>query len=164
MEMTELVKAHQGRGVLLDTNLLLVYLIGMFDPDRLTKFKRTSAFTVDDFYLLSQLLHFLGRIITTPNILTEVNSFSNQLPEAVKKDYYTKFATRILVMDEHYVASDQVSSLTSFARFGLTDLGIAKLPQNRHLVLTDDLKLTHYLHSLGIEAINFNHVRDIRLN
>jgi rRNA-processing protein FCF1 len=163
-EITELVKAHKNRGVLLDTNLLIVYPVGMFDLGRLTKFKRTAAFTTDDFYLLTQLLGFLGKIITTPNILTEVNSFSNQLPDAVKKDYYANFATRILVMEEHYVASDQVSSSPSFARFGLTDLVIARLAQNSHLVLTDDLRLTHHLHSLGIKVINFNHVRDIRFN
>ena len=163
-EITELVKAHKDRGVLLDTNLLLVYLVEMFDPGRLTKFKRTVAFTADDFYLLTQLLHFLGRIVTTPNILTEVNSFSNQLPEAVKKDYYAEFARRILLVDEHYIASEQVSSLASFARLGLTDLGIEKLSRNRYLVLTDDLKLTHHLHSLGIGAINFNHVRYLSWN
>lgn len=159
-EMTELVKAHKDRGVLLDTNLLLVYLVGMFDPGRLTKFKRTAAFTPEDFYLLAQLLRFLGRIVTTPNILTEVNSFSNQLPEALKKAYYAKFARQIVLMDEHYVGSELVSSLASFARLGLTDLGIETLARDRYLVLTDDLKLTYHLHALGIGAINFNHVRD----
>ena len=163
-EITELVKSHKGRGVLVDTNLLLVYLVGMLDPGRLTKFKRTAAFTADDFYLLARLLRFLGKIVTTPNILTEVNSLSNQLPEAVKKGYYAAFARRILLMDEHYIASEQVTSLDSFARLGLTDLGIAELARHSYLVLTDDFRLTHHLHSLGVEAINFNHVRDLSLN
>lgn len=163
-EMMELVKAHKDKGVLLDANLLLVYIVGMFDPNRLSRFKRTAPFTADDFYLLTQLIHFLGRIVTTPNILTEVNSFSNQLPEAVKKAYYGEFARRILLMDEHYVASEHVSPLDSFARLGLTDLGIEKLARDRYLVLTDDFRLTHHLHTLGIEAINFNHVRDLNWN
>jgi len=162
-EIAELVKAHKNRGVLVDTNLLLVYLVGMLDPGRLSRFKTTAAFTADDFYLLAQLLHFLGSIVTTPNILTEVNSFSSQLPEAVKKVYYAGFAKRILLMQEHYIVSKQVSSLDSFARLGLTDLGIAELARNKYLVLTDDSKLTYYLHSLGIAAINFNHVRNIDL-
>jgi rRNA-processing protein FCF1 len=160
-EMTNLVKAHKNKGVLLDANLLLVYLIGMFDPERLNKFKRTAAFAVDDFYLLSQLVHFLGRIVTTPNILTEVNSFSNKLSGAVKKAYYAEFARRIVLMEEHYIASEQVSSSASFERLGLTDLVIETLARDRYLVLTEDLKLTHHLHSLGIAAINFNHVRDL---
>ena len=67
-------------------------------------------------------------------------------------------------MDEYYIASGQVSSMATFARLGLTDLGIETLARDRYLVLTDDLRLTHHLHNLGIEAINFNHVRSISLN
>jgi rRNA-processing protein FCF1 len=160
-EMTNLVKAHQGKGALLDANLLLVYLIGMYDPERLEKFDRTGAFAVDDFYLLSQLVHFLGRIVTTPNILTEVNSFSNKLYGAVRTAYYAEFARRILLMEEHYITSAQVSSSASFDRLGLTDLVIETLARDRYLVLTEDLKLTHHLHGLGIAAINFNHVRGL---
>ena len=124
-EISELVKSHKDRGVLVDSNLLLVYFIGVFDPERLTKFKRTAAFSTDDFYLLAQLLHFLGQIVTTPNILTEVNGLSNQLPDVFKSDYYEAFAKQIVIVDEHYIPSKQISLLTSFARLGLTDLGIA---------------------------------------
>ena len=37
----------RGSGLLVDTNLLLLYLIGRTNKNRISKFKRTQAYTID---------------------------------------------------------------------------------------------------------------------
>ncbi|MFY9620974.1 MAG: PIN domain-containing protein [Pyrinomonadaceae bacterium] len=158
-EIARLLTKYKNKGVLIDSNLLLVYCIGSYDSDRIPRFKRTASFSIDDFELLAQLVAFFDRVVTTPNILTEVNSFSNQLAEDIKVRYYPRFAEQIRILDEHYLASSEVSETPSFGKLGLTDSGIASIVQGKYLVLTDDLKLVVHLQSIGVDAINFNHVR-----
>lgn len=155
----ELLYRYRNKGVLIDTNLLLVYFVGCHDPSRILRFKRTLTFTTEDFYTLERAFNFFSKVVTTPNILTEVNSLSNQLPEEVKLSYYAKMAERIAGLEEHFQASEKICALEHFKKFGLTDSGIIELVKDKYLVLTDDFRLASYLEKVGIDTINFNHVR-----
>jgi hypothetical protein len=163
-EIARLLSKYKNKKALIDSNLLLVYCVGTYDPDRIARFKRMAAFTTEDFELLTQFFAFFEKIVTTPNILTEVNSFSNQLSEDIKAAYYPEFARQITLLEEYYLPSAEVSALASFHRLGLTDLGIAKLVRDRYLVLSDDLRLVVHLQSIGVDAINFNHIRALGWN
>jgi len=156
-----LVSHYKNKGLLIDTNLLLLYFIGIFDPDRIPKFKRTMAFTVDEFWLLISFLDVFVKIVTTPNVLTEVSNLSGQLAENLRIPFYSDFANRIPLLEEHYVPSGTASSLAHFTKFGLTDSGIVHLVKDNYLVLTDDLNLVGYLQNQNIDVINFNHIRTL---
>lgn len=158
---TELFSRYRSKGVLIDTNLLLVYFIGKYDPSRIAKFKRTQTFTSEDFRLLESAFSFFGKIVTLPNILTEVSNLSNQLPENIKPDYYGQIGRIIANLEEHYLTSDKICSLAHFKQFGLTDSAIISLVKDKYLVLTDDFRLANYLESIGIDVINFNHIRTL---
>ncbi|HEV7375808.1 MAG TPA: hypothetical protein VGN95_13895 [Pyrinomonadaceae bacterium] len=108
---------------------------------------------------MERAFKFFSKVVTTPNILTEVNSLSNQLPEEIKPDYYAKIATQITDLEEHYLVSSKICALEHFKKFGLTDSGVIDLVKGKYLVLTDDFKLASYLQNVGIDAINFNHIR-----
>ena len=157
--VSELLGRYRSKGLLIDTNLLLLYFVGTYDPDRIQRFKRTMAFTVDEFLLLSTVLNYFTTVVTTPNILTEVSNLSGQLPGDLRSDFYSNFAKRIPLMEEHYRTSASLSSSAHFNRFGLTDSGIVYTVKGNYLVLTDDLELYAYLLNLDIDAINFNHIR-----
>ena len=157
----ELLHRYQSKGLLLDANLLLVYFVGSYDPYRVPKFKRTKTFTVEDFYTLLAVFRFFSRVVTTPNILTEVSNLSNQLPEDIKPLYYSEFAKQIDLIEEQYTASSKISGLEHFKKFGLTDSGIIDLVKNKYLVLTDDLRLASYLQNVGTDVLNFNNIRTL---
>jgi len=157
----ELVARYQNRGILIDTNLLLLFFVGKYDPDRITKFKNTMKFTIDEFWLLAGFLDAFERLVTTPNVLTEVSNLSGQLPENLRALFYSDFANNISLVEEHYVPSLEASSFTLFNKFGLTDSGIIQLVKDKFLVLTDDFKLAGYLQNRGIDVINFNHIRTL---
>lgn len=163
-EIERLILSYRTKGVLVDSKLLLVYCVGMYDPARIRRFKRTAAFSTDDFHLLARLIRFFQKVVTTPNILTEVNSLSNQLAEPGRSHYYAEFSKQIGSLDEYYLNSAQVSTRGFFPRFGLTDSGIAELASGKYLVLSDDLKLITHLQSIGIDAVNFNHIRALGWN
>ncbi len=69
----QLVERYRSRGVLVDSNVLLLYFVGAYQRQLVPRFKRTAQFTVEDYDLLVHFLSNFRRIVTTPNILTEVN-------------------------------------------------------------------------------------------
>ncbi len=154
-----LIERYRSSGILVDTNLLLLYFVGSLDPNLISTFKRTIAFTSEDFVLLNRLLREFRRVVTTPNILTEVNSLSNQLPENIKQRYFPLFAKGIMLLEEIYTPSRDIAVRREFVAFGLTDTGIFHNAANVYLILTEDFRLSQVLAAQGIDVINFNHLR-----
>ncbi len=159
--VAELIGRHRHQGVLIDTNILLLLFVGSFDRDRVPRFKRTKQFTPEDYDLLTRVVEPFKRIVTTPNILSEVNSLSGQLGEPARTEYFRIFARRIRTLDEHYVASKDVSRIEQFPKLGLTDSGMLHLAGEEYLVLTDDFELEGFLSKAGIHVVNFNHIRSL---
>ena len=158
-EIDRLIQRYKQAGILVDTTILLLYFIGAYDQDLIPKFKRTRQFTVEDHAILIRLLDLFDKIVTTPNILTEVSNLSGQLGEPKKSEYFKKFSSGISLLEEEYVASKDVADMQEFVRFGLTDTGIVYLTRGKYLVLTDDFRLSQYLQSAEVDVINFNHIR-----
>src|SRR5437763_10050037 len=127
-----------------------MYFVGIYDPHRIPKFKRTMTFAVEDFYTLLGFFNYFDKVVTTPNILTEVNSLAGQLPDDIKVLFNPVFAEQMGGVEEHFKGSVALAQLPHFSKFGLTDSGIADLAQGRYLVLTDDPPLFGYLQNLGI--------------
>jgi len=65
-------------------NLLLVLIVGRSDEGLIARFKRTKTFSADDFHLLLRLTALYANVVTSPHVLTEVNSFLNQLAEPLR--------------------------------------------------------------------------------
>lgn len=151
-----LLRRYFSKGILVDTNILLLLFVSELGRERITKFGRTEQFTPNDYDILIDLLQRFTVIATTPNILTEVNSLLNKLGEPARE----VFAKGLVLLEETYIPSKEIASLDwSFLKYGLTDCGIAEAAQNKYLVLTDDLKVAVYFNQRGIDTINFNNLR-----
>ncbi len=149
---------HRQSGIFLDTNILLLYFVGIVDESLVSRFKRTTnRFCVEDYHLLCNLLPYFSKIVTTPHILTEVSNLAGQLSGQFKEEFFSSFAAGISLFDEHYTCSADIAETPAFVKFGLTDAGIAYI--KTHLVLTEDASLAWYLQSQEIDVINFNHIR-----
>lgn len=157
--LRDVLVKYKNKGIVIDTNILLLWIVGEVNRARIVKFKRTQQFVPEDFDLLLEIISHFNQIITTPNILTEVNSLMNQLGEPERSQALAVFAQGIPQLNEKYLESQEIVTEESFVKFGLTDCGIVKIISNQYLVLTDDLKLYNYLIKKGIDAINFNHLR-----
>ena len=157
--VSSLFQKYKQKGILIDTNILLLWFVGTVNRERISKFNRTEKFVPEDYDLLLQILSDFNKIVTTPNILTEVNSLANQLGEPERSQCLSVFAEGVARLNESYLESTEVVRTDSFTKFGLTDCGIATLAKNKYLVLTDDLKLASYLQKIEIDTINFNNIR-----
>ena len=118
---------YRKKGVLVDANLLLLLVVGNIDVSLIPRFKRTRTFVVEDHALLSRLLDFFSRIVTTPNILTEVSNLGSQLKDDRRPVFASSLQSTIDVLDEQYIQSHEVAETREFSRFGLTDAGILRL-------------------------------------
>jgi len=159
-ELAQTIARYRDKGIVVDTNLLLLYLVGQYDPLQIKKCNRTDAYSIEDFDLLRGLLAAFSVIVTTPNILTEVCNLSKKLPPA----YFGELRKQVRILEEKYFPARHACDRTYFDRFGLTDTIIAELSRNQYLVLTADVELWGLLLSLGIDAINFNHLRSVTEN
>jgi hypothetical protein len=130
----------------------------MYRRDLITNFKRTSSrFVVEDYDTLTLLLKPIEKIITTPNILTEVSNLSNN--EILGPGYFDKFAHNISLLTEVYLRSEDIVKVEGFRKFQLTDTGILETAREKYLVLTEDFALSQFLQKQGVDTLNFNHIR-----
>ena len=110
-------------------------------------FKRTRQFVEEDYELLASILRRFRHIVTTPNVLTEVNSLSGQMGDPKRGGLFQQFAEQIQTITERYVESARLAQHDSFVKLGLTDVGIFHLAAESLLVLTDDYRLSNMLNS-----------------
>ncbi len=163
-EEDRLIGKHRAHGLLIDSNLLVLLLVGRTNPARIANFKRTSAYDLAAYELLEQFVSAFDRKLTTPHILTEVSNLTSLSGHefascrALMKDF-------VEVTEELFELSRVVVQDHAFPRLGLTDAAIAKLGTNV-LVVTDDFDLYRALPARGIDTINFSHMRSVgwRLN
>jgi len=151
-------KYRNGR-LIVDANLLLLYLVGNFNAKKINTFKRTQNYTYDDYLMLRKFVGFFTKVVTTPNILTEVSNLSFPLNKQNEYKVFPAFRSIIQSLTEEFVESLAASEALEFTKFGLTDAVIAELAKKDHLILTDDFPLYNYLQLNQIDVINFNHIR-----
>lgn len=150
------------KGIVIDTNLLLLLLAGLYDQTQLNKAKVVRKYSNEDFQTLINVVAYYDRQITlTPNILTEVCNLSDKLNEETNHQFFP-FVESFLVKQTEFTEPSLETikkDNTCFYKFGIADTSIGNLAINKFLVITDDLKLYHYLNSKGLDAINYNHLR-----
>ena len=156
-----LSELRRTNGLIIDANLLVLLVVRTLDRSQITKHKRTKGgYTEEDFILLINFCEIFKRLITTPNILTEVSNL-------VEGDSY-QGTSALTILQRFASASEEltVSSLgimtdfsKSYLKFGLSDAVLHSIATQNYLVLTDDLDFCAYLQGRGLTAINFNNLR-----
>lgn len=161
--MQDILQKYSKIGLIIDTNLLLLYLVGIYDVNLITNFKRTAKYTSEDFNIIDNFLKYFNKVITTPYILSELSNLSLQIKEPKKKDYFIYLIKVLKQYYEEHIAKDTIldsRELYLLPQIGFTDLSIIEaVKKNEYLVFTDDFKLTGYLQSLKFDVINLNHIR-----
>lgn len=154
----ELIARHRSSGVYLDTNLMLMLVIGSYNPQRLQTFKRTKAYTPAEFRLLENIMNKFERRLTTPNILTEVDNLTRQLPEREHDPIALHIQRLVADMFEVYHESREHLGGEAHRKVGLTD-AILIAQAEKYLIVTEDFPLASRIARLGRDVINFNHLR-----
>ncbi|GHD82312.1 hypothetical protein ACFSQE_16925 [Vogesella fluminis] len=127
-------------GLLIDTNLLLVMIIGGIDEGRhISQSKRLGAFCIEDYYKLWEIVKDYENIWITPYIATEASNLIDLDGDVGIRAFE--------LARELFGQFSQASTLISddchddlFLKFGLTDNSIINLSKNFY-VLTNDQRM-----------------------
>ena len=65
-------------GLLIDTNLLVLLVVGNVNPGLIAKHRRLDGYTFGDYEALIDLVNLVDRVILTPNTLTEASNLLGQ--------------------------------------------------------------------------------------
>jgi len=154
--LLNLIQKYKQKGLLVDTNILLLYIVGIVNVDLIRNFSRTANFTENDFYLVEKFINFFAVNITTPHILTEVSDLlGNRIELQLALGKY------IELIEEKFLESKQITRTKTFLQFGLADTAITETAKNSYLVVTDDNPLFGYLVNQKIDAVNLDQIRMI---
>jgi len=148
--------------VLIDANLLTLWIIGQVSEEKVPHCRRTSHYSVADYRMLASYLSQFKHVIITPNIATETSN----LLGALNGDYL-KLARQILaaglkIWSESYIQSVRVSEEPEYSRLGITDVAILLSATRETEVVTDDFDLYNSLSRRGVSVTNFTHLRAAR--
>ena len=111
-----LFSRYRRQGILIDTNILLLYFVGTVNRERISQFNRTEKFTPEDYDILQSMMQQFQKIVTTPNILTEVSNLINQIKEPERSQcflIFTRLTQGFLDFNEIYIESKSVTALKS---------------------------------------------------
>lgn len=157
-----LLSKYKSKGLLIDSNLLLVYFIGTYNEALLSKFQRVNRYGKIGYSILFQMINYFEKVIVTPHILTEISNLSTKLDTKFKDSYYHHFLSKLEYFDEKNIPvyEHKTNIIESkVAKFGITDSMIYVISQKSELlVLTDDFPLAGFLRSKSIDVINFNNL------
>lgn len=147
--------------VALDTNLLLLFLIGEVRPGMISQHKRLRAFSPGDYELLREFVSDAD-FVATPNSMTETaNLLVNGVWEPARSLLLQALRTYADQATEIYVASAEAAQRDEFLRLNLADSAWLAALDKETAFVTVDLNLYLAAFDCGVEAVNFNHMRDV---
>jgi len=157
-----------NKGLLIDTNLLILLITGYYDKSYIKKFKRTAKYSIEDFENLSKIVDGFNNIVTTPHILAEVSNLciNRKGPDDSNNTGFENFI-KVLIdtiyqLKEVYLEKNSILILDYFDYLGVTDSAIIEIARkNKYNVITDDAGVFRMLSKFKIPVININHLREI---
>lgn len=148
------------RELLLDTNLLILVVVGSASESYIARHKNLSACGVGDFRRVTRFMQHAKELIFVPNVVTETFNLLRQVDEPLRTDLTRHFGALLKNAQEIYVASKEVVDRAEFPRLGLTDAVLMKLAETGADLLTAGLGLYLEAARSGLRVINYNHIRD----
>ena len=155
------VMADIGDAVLLDANLLLLVIVGEFDPSLIGR-KRLDIYTRSDWDRLLDIMRPFRRRLTTPHLLAEVSNLADQcVPKHRHREFREFFHEFIAGFDERWTDAIELCGTAEFITAGLADAAVAHLADGQTTVLSVDAELCGLLWGKGVNAENFNRLRGL---
>jgi hypothetical protein len=151
-----MIDKYKGGGLLLDSNLLLLHLVGTVDPGLVGvgHYNKLSTFNLEQILILRQLISCFKWVVTTAHILTEVSNLLGDMHEAGKQRVFEAFAETLSVIEEQKVSSYAAAHRPEFSYLGLTDSVLAEFA-DKFLIVSNDGRMVNLFRDRGIEALKW---------
>jgi hypothetical protein len=159
--LNHLIRKYKSNGVIIDTNLLLLLIVGYYDKEFISQHRRLSKYDVKDFEWLVSFIRHFNKIIITPHILTELSNLSFTMSEPKLNEYLKILIDILRDFNEESLNLKKILNLDLLLKLGVTDsayIEIAK--EKKYLVITDDFDSFVNMVKIKIDAINYNYIKD----
>ncbi len=150
--------------ILIDTNALIILILGQIDSRLIDTHRRTSIYEEQDYYDLLSVIVKIENLIVLPNVWTEVDNLLNGFNGEQKYQYITKITETIKSTSEQFMSSLIGVNSDSFFDLGLTDSLLLNLAKECELLITTDSSLSDYAIANGIKVFDIVKNRNSRLN
>jgi hypothetical protein len=132
--------------VLLDSNLLLLYVVGLASPEYIARHRRLSAYSRHGrraFGILFDYVSWASALLVTPNVLTEVSNLlgGRERDDVVTLAILDVFKWLIRRAEERNTSSAAAAARLEFPRLGLADAATLEVLGADAMLLTDDVLL-----------------------
>lgn len=157
-----------------DTNLLVLLVVGATGRHLITKHRRLRRFARHDYDLLLRLIASAkasgrrtgsteaGAVLVTPNTLTEASNLLDQHQDPERTRFFDTLRTLIERNEEVVVKSVTASAIPEFSRLGLADAVLVQAASAETPLLTVDLDLFHAVATKDHRAaVNFTHLQPL---
>lgn len=149
--------------LLIDSNALVVLIIGLIDTNLLSNHKRTSIYDEDDFLDLLGFISNIERLVVIPNVWTEVDNLLNDFSGNYKYPYLTHLTDTIKGTTELFLSSEIATSSPFFPELGLTDSLLIHYGVSCEFLITSDSKLSDHAIANGIEVYDLVKIKNLKL-
>jgi predicted nucleic acid-binding protein len=157
-EILIMLRHHPRKKLVLDSNLLLLWITARYDLRLLSSFKRVQMFTQTDAELLAWIIDQFTVLVTTPHIVTEASNLANSLTSYARPGWFKFLQGFAMEVVEETPALRSLAEREEFVRFGVTDCALSSLA-SEHLIVTTDYRFSNYTASRGVPIINFYDLR-----
>ena len=145
------------RLVFVDTNLLLLLIVGRTDRSYLRTHKRTADYDLRDLDFVEQLVGQYDRIATTPHVLAEASNLLRQIENPARDRIQRKLSDFVSSAEELFVAGSDACRHDRYIELGLTDAAILTVcaafsTGDRIDLLTADAPIYNRALALGLPA------------
>lgn len=114
----------KSKRVLLDANLLTMYLVAQLGDGEVEKFSRTRAYTTADAKILDKTLLGFKSIITTAQVLTETANLLDWFTGKKRQVLFGYLSQFVVTVDEKYLSAKQIILSPAFIKLGLSDAAL----------------------------------------
>ena len=148
--------------IILDANVLLLVVVGLTNPDYISKHKRLQAFDKFDFDTVAEMIAASAGVVFNPNVLSETSNLARYTADPIKTQLANTLKVLISNTGERTIDSKIAVNREEYLRLGLTDSVLLELARSGATLLTVDLDLYLAASRSGLAAINYNHIKGQR--
>lgn len=142
---------------LLDANLLVLLVVGLYDRCEIARHRRTeSSFRAVDFDRVVAVLRSGGGLVVTPNVLTEASNLLGHGEDPKRMKLAILLRGIIEEAEEIGIPSRDAAGRAEFLRLGLADAGLVELALSGYTLLTADGPLLSAVLNAGGEAVHLS--------
>lgn len=148
-----------AKSILLDTNLLVVLVVGLLDPSMIGNHKRTKNYTPEDFESLKSVLDNYQELWITNQSVAEASNLLRHTNADNAEKLLKILSNLVSRYKESNISSRDIFEESCALKLGVTDAGLARKSKRVTNLLTADLDLYLEVSGRFNNAINFNHIR-----